>query len=219
MAIVAVTTIASNGANASTIYRNLSGGYYCCEGYTISGSSSLPGGPNTFAVDFTSLETAGVSQIDIALEWVEGTNGAIVSLWTAGFGMELWNVNVFNLPRFDICYQPPSVTCSGSDSLGLKTISGISGVNVIAGDSYILQVTPLSLTNDTWAVWNTNSNITAGAFDIIHTTPLPAAFPLFATGLGALGLFGWRRKRKSSVAFAVDRSRTRSATAKLKAQY
>jgi hypothetical protein len=29
-------------------------------------------------------------------------------------------------------------------------------------------------------------------------TPLPAALPLFATGLGALGLFGWRRKRKVS---------------------
>ena len=29
-------------------------------------------------------------------------------------------------------------------------------------------------------------------------TPLPAALPLFATGLGALGLLGWRRKRKVS---------------------
>ena len=28
-------------------------------------------------------------------------------------------------------------------------------------------------------------------------TPVPAALPLFATGLGALGLFGWRRKRKA----------------------
>jgi len=28
------------------------------------------------------------------------------------------------------------------------------------------------------------------------TTPIPAALPLFATGLGALGLLGWRRKRK-----------------------
>ena len=27
--------------------------------------------------------------------------------------------------------------------------------------------------------------------------PLPAALPLFATGLGALGLLGWRRKRKA----------------------
>jgi hypothetical protein len=28
-------------------------------------------------------------------------------------------------------------------------------------------------------------------------TPLPAALPLFATGLGALGLLGWRKKRKA----------------------
>jgi hypothetical protein len=30
--------------------------------------------------------------------------------------------------------------------------------------------------------------------------PLPAALPLFATGLGALGLLGWRRKRKKDAA-------------------
>jgi hypothetical protein len=29
-------------------------------------------------------------------------------------------------------------------------------------------------------------------------TPLPATLPLLATGLGALGLLGWRRKKKSS---------------------
>ena len=31
-------------------------------------------------------------------------------------------------------------------------------------------------------------------------TPLPAALPLFASGLGALGLLGWRRKRKGQAA-------------------
>jgi hypothetical protein len=34
-------------------------------------------------------------------------------------------------------------------------------------------------------------------------TPLPAALPLFATGLGALGLFGWRGKRKNTAAIAA----------------
>jgi hypothetical protein len=34
-------------------------------------------------------------------------------------------------------------------------------------------------------------------------TPLPAALPLFATGLGALGLLGWRRKRKGASAIAA----------------
>jgi len=29
-------------------------------------------------------------------------------------------------------------------------------------------------------------------------TPLPAALPLFAGGLGALGLLGWRRKKKAA---------------------
>ena len=32
----------------------------------------------------------------------------------------------------------------------------------------------------------------------IEQTPLPAALPLFATGLGALSLLGWRRKRKAA---------------------
>lgn len=30
----------------------------------------------------------------------------------------------------------------------------------------------------------------------LSATPLPSALPLFATGLGAMGFFGWRRKRK-----------------------
>jgi hypothetical protein len=31
-------------------------------------------------------------------------------------------------------------------------------------------------------------------------TPLPAALPLFASGLGAMGLLGWRKKRKGVAA-------------------
>ncbi len=34
----------------------------------------------------------------------------------------------------------------------------------------------------------------------ISETPLPATLPLFASGLGALGLLGWRRKRKAHAA-------------------
>ena len=35
---------------------------------------------------------------------------------------------------------------------------------------------------------------------VSSATPLPAALPLFASGLGAIGLFGWRRKRKNASA-------------------
>ena len=34
----------------------------------------------------------------------------------------------------------------------------------------------------------------------LDATPLPAALPLFATGLGMIGLVGWRRKRSRAAA-------------------
>jgi hypothetical protein len=34
-------------------------------------------------------------------------------------------------------------------------------------------------------------------------TALPAGLPLFATGLGAMGLFGWRTRRKNTTAIAA----------------
>jgi hypothetical protein len=55
-----------------------------------------------------------------------------------------------------------------------------------------------SLKIDFWA----NSFQTKSTGDLlsqsIGQTPLPAALPLFATGLGAMGLFGWWRKRKAA---------------------
>jgi hypothetical protein len=37
----------------------------------------------------------------------------------------------------------------------------------------------------------------------VNQTPLPAALPLFAGGLGALAALGWRRKRKNAAAIAA----------------
>jgi hypothetical protein len=50
----------------------------------------------------------------------------------------------------------------------------------------------------TWT-WGSgvDQNFTIDAIETV-ATPLPAALPLFATGLGALGLLGWRRKRKAA---------------------
>ena len=50
------------------------------------------------------------------------------------------------------------------------------------------------------AMGNVSEPATATIDVTATTTPLPAALPLFATGLGALGLLGWRRKRKSQAA-------------------
>jgi hypothetical protein len=47
-----------------------------------------------------------------------------------------------------------------------------------------------------WAGNGTGQGLTL-VYDYTPATPLPAALPLFATGLGGLGLLGWRRKRKA----------------------
>jgi type VI protein secretion system component Hcp len=58
----------------------------------------------------------------------------------------------------------------------------------------------LNQTDDvSFAYANAKETIT---FTATSATPLPAALPLFATGLGALGLLGWLRKRKSRAAVA-----------------
>ena len=43
---------------------------------------------------------------------------------------------------------------------------------------------------------NSTTTFTSGEFSF--PTPLPATLPLFATGLGALGLLGWRRKKTAA---------------------
>jgi hypothetical protein len=50
------------------------------------------------------------------------------------------------------------------------------------------------------SIANIFESTTASVFSFtpVGTVPLPAALPLFATGLGALSLLGWRRKRKLS---------------------
>ena len=45
--------------------------------------------------------------------------------------------------------------------------------------------------------------LTARVTDPPAATPLPAAFPLFASGLGGIGLLAWWRKRKSGAASAA----------------
>jgi hypothetical protein len=50
------------------------------------------------------------------------------------------------------------------------------------------------------AFYDVNTRLGEVTLVDVPATPLPAALPLFATGLGALGLLGWRKKRKAQSA-------------------
>ena len=83
---------------------------------------------------------------------------------------------------FGVDNTAPAVTCCG---LGLDLFPG---QNPSAG-----------LVNQNNLVSTATTNLT---FTPVPQVPLPAALPLFAGGLGALGLFGWRRKKKAAAVAA-----------------
>jgi hypothetical protein len=90
--------------------------------------------------------------------------------------------------------------------------SGVFGSNNLSLDNYwetkTLNFTADSTTTLISLIGNAGNNyIGLDNVSVVglntSATPLPAALPLFATGLGALGLLGWRRKRKAAAAIAA----------------
>jgi hypothetical protein len=100
-----------------------------------------------------------------------------------------------------VCGPPPAVACRDGSFQGIFFISdplespGTFNTTIPeTGEDQ--NITSLVLSSDA-----INAGFTATfASDVEVTTPIPAALPLFATGIGALGLLGWRRKRKARAA-------------------
>jgi hypothetical protein len=89
--------------------------------------------------------------------------------------------------------------------------SGVSGVSAVFDDGTLQSIGfydnfstyQFTITSDLDYTYHFYSpQFTAGGTISLATTPLPATLPLFAGGLGAMGLFGWRKKRKSVAAAA-----------------
>lgn len=107
-------------------------------------------------------------------------------------------------------------TLNALDVTGLTPQENPYEINVpystVSGGNY----SAVEFSYDVWTPnqWGENSgyqNVSLpGDYDYGHNfiaefsvTPLPAALPLFAAGLGAMGLFGWRRRRKAASLAAV----------------
>jgi hypothetical protein len=89
-------------------------------------------------------------------------------------------------------------TTNGTFTPPLPGAEGVFIAWQVPGNSLVMILQ--TFTSGSWCADTALQCSDAGNNAVWTETPLPAALPLFATGLGALGLLGWRRKRKAKVA-------------------
>ena len=112
------------------------------------------------------------------------SGGSVVAITSSPLASSEFTI----LNTSNACESGPNIDCTWDLSFA-PIFEGASGLR--------LKVGLIQYISDAGALISTNF---AALGTGVSATPLPAAFPLFASGTGALSLMGWRRKRKQAVA-------------------
>ena len=161
----------------------------CCLGF------GSPASASTYDNYFTYSDSAGdFAWLDIQTNSPVAPTGVLVSN-IYGYG-DFYPAFGFGFTNSII--SGPDTTCCGADNKLFSNAPYVDALG-IAFDVYPSCETAGVRANV--CVEDPTILVTSGAgTGTLAATPLPATFPLFAAGLGAMGLFGWRRKRKRTAA-------------------
>jgi hypothetical protein len=216
LAIVLVGCFCLPALADSVAYTDLGpgGSYDQVPGWRISGASNNQGYSYlSLAALFAASSGGTLSQIDLGLGNLSGTNSAMISIYSDvsnNLGLLLFSGKVSNQPNF------------GSATTTLSTLTAGSGV-LVAGGNYFLVVVPGGAdTNDAWN-WNNigvqgttladsgsgfgppNPGFTLPAFDVrVNAADVPEPSTWLMIGaelLCLLGVAGWRfsRSQRASI--------------------
>jgi hypothetical protein len=202
--------------------QNLSGaakraGFFLSFGVVLAllGTGVCSASPITYNV----AEIIGVGSVTGTIE-TDGTTGTLDAGNIIGWNLEL-NGNAASLNLTDL---NSSVYVTGTDLTATATnlLFNFSGgdngyalfqIVEFSGQNYFCDATSGVVCYQGASVapeaFNSPSfqNVALTGNQIIGSaTPLPAALPLFATGLGGLGLLGWRRKRKAQATWTKSQT-------------
>jgi len=111
-----------------------------------------------------------------------------LEIWSVGAPLPATGFTASILPIAGNC-APSSTTCAVGVTFS-PVVLGPAGANLDFG------FTEIDVAGLETSLFPPETVTLSGFGTEPAATPLPAALPLFATGLGALGLFGWRRKRR-----------------------
>jgi hypothetical protein len=202
----ALSALAAGNANASAVYTYTgnnytdlfddpvpSGNYTAAMG--VSGSFTLA---SPLAANLVWLSTESFITSDVvSFSFFDGRN-TLTNLNTSFSQFEVSTDATGAIVEWSITLDSPHGTTDGDQFFEIVTQGPAAGENDFGSTGQcVASLDPTcgvfyadtAHTYDNPGIWS--------AATIESATPLPAALPLFATGLGAFGLLSWRRKRKN----------------------
>jgi hypothetical protein len=117
------------------------------------------------------------------------------------------SLSAFSLSSADL--QTFSISTGATGNVNSLTVQQIVPASNFGNPATATNILVLDLFTNTWQIHGQNNGtvdqgrlaITGPTLgDAAIATPIPAALPLFASGLGGLALMAWRRKRKALAA-------------------